>query len=193
MSFPDKIPMHYRESFFRDPFFADCWNIMDKSSRMTEKMGSSSRTTSTSSSSHHSDGDDSGKESPTVFDATKGLSKIINDSEKFQVMVEVDNFSPEELTVKTIDHYVVVEGKHEEKKDPHGFISRQFTRKYLIPIDCKVENVACNLSSDGVLLISVPRENIDLLPLKETIIEIAKSDKNLKDLKEKSSNPTAAA
>ena len=107
-----------------------------------------------------------------------------------QVFVEVENFTPEELVVKTVDHYVVVEGKHEEKKEPHGFISRQFTRKYLLPIDCKPENVSCNLSADGILLISVPKENIDLLPLKETIIEISKMDKKLKD---DAKNPTAAA
>jgi len=182
--------MHYRESFFRDPFFADCWSVLDKSAKISEKHRTSSRTTSTSS-------DDGGKESPTpsVDPAVKGLSKIVNDNDKFQVFVEVENFLPEELTVKTVDHYIIVEGKHEEKEDPHGFISRQFTRKYLLPIDTKPENVTCNLSTDGILLISVPRENIDLLPLKETIIEIEKTDKNLRDLKEKddSSNPTAAA
>ncbi|CAG7730805.1 unnamed protein product [Allacma fusca] len=194
MSFQDKIPMHYRESFFRDPFFADCWNILDKTSSMTEKHSEMSSTRSSSSHETHSEShEEHESHSPSPkpgLDGSSGMSKIINDPDKFQVMVEVESFSPEELTVKTVDHYVVVEGKHEEKKEPHGYISRQFTRKYLLPIDCKPENVRCNLSADGILVISVPRENIDLLPLKETIIEISKSDKKVKD---GAKNPTAAA
>jgi HSP20 family molecular chaperone IbpA len=190
--------MHYRESFFRDPFFADCWNILDKSATMTERHSStkserhseSSTRSSSSQEEHHRESEERQSPKPPSETPSHGMSKVVNDPDKFQVFVEVENFAPEELVVKTVDHYVVVEGKHEEKKEPHGFISRQFTRKYLLPIDCKPENVSCNLSADGILLISVPKENIDLLPLKETIIEISKTDKKLKD---DAKNPTAAA
>lgn len=42
------------------------------------------------------------------------------DSDKFQVILDVQQFTPNEITVKTTDKFVVVEGKHEEKADEHG-------------------------------------------------------------------------
>lgn len=46
-------------------------------------------------------------------------------------------------------------GKHEEKQDEHGFVSRQFTRKYNLPPNYKQDSVTSTLSSDGILTISV--------------------------------------
>lgn len=77
--------------------------------------------------------------------------------DKFEVKMDVQQFAPEELDVKMVDNCLVVEGKHEEKKDDHGFVSRHFVRRYQLPDDVKMETVTCNLSSDGVLCISAPR------------------------------------
>ena len=41
--------------------------------------------------------------------------------------------------------------------DDHGYISRSFTRRYILPDDVKVEHVECNLSTDGVLTLKAPR------------------------------------
>lgn len=59
---------------------------------------------------------------------------------------------------------MVVEGKHEEKADEHGYISRHFVRKYLLPADTEPEQVASTLSSDGVLTITAPKK-VRVLPL----------------------------
>ncbi|CAH2236742.1 protein lethal(2)essential for life-like [Pararge aegeria] len=80
-------------------------------------------------------------------------STIKSDKKKFHVTMDVQHFAPEEITVKIVDNYVVIEGKHEEKKDEHGFITRQFTRKYALPQDCDPDTVESKLSSDGVLSI----------------------------------------
>lgn len=85
-------------------------------------------------------------------------SSIKSDKEKFQVNLDVQHFAPEEISVKTADGYVIVEGKHEEKQDQHGFVSRQFTRRYLLPEGCEIENVQSRLSSDGVLSVEAPRK-----------------------------------
>nr|NP_001296048.1 protein lethal(2)essential for life-like [Plutella xylostella]AHW45922.1 small heat shock protein [Plutella xylostella] len=84
-------------------------------------------------------------------------STIKADKDKFQVNLDVQHFSPDEISVKTADGYVVVEGRHEEKKDEHGYISRQFSRRYALPEGCKPEAVESRLSSDGVLTIVAPR------------------------------------
>lgn len=87
-------------------------------------------------------------------------SSIKADKDKFQINLDVQHFAPEEISVKTSDGYIVVEGKHEEKKDEHGYISRQFARRYALPKGCNEESVESKLSSDGVLTITAPRKEL---------------------------------
>ncbi|KAJ8678744.1 hypothetical protein QAD02_014531 [Eretmocerus hayati] len=86
----------------------------------------------------------------------QGQSKIHSDKDKFSVIIDVQQFAPSEITVKTVDNSIVVEGKHEEKKDEHGYISRQFVRRYVLPEGHDINNVQSSLSSDGVLTITAP-------------------------------------
>lgn len=86
-------------------------------------------------------------------------SKIKTDKDKFQVNLDVQHFAPEEISVKTHDGYVVIEGKHEEKQDDHGYVSRQFKRRYALPQDCNPEAIESRLSSDGVLTVVAPRSS----------------------------------
>ncbi|KAF2894411.1 hypothetical protein ILUMI_11762 [Ignelater luminosus] len=85
-------------------------------------------------------------------------STISADQDKYQVILDVQQFSPNEITVKTKDGSIIVEGKHEEKQDEHGFVSRHFVRRYVLPQDHDIEKVDSALSSDGVLTISAPRK-----------------------------------
>nr|QDZ38466.1 small heat shock protein 22.2 [Lasioderma serricorne] len=91
--------------------------------------------------------------------ATKDAGSTVKfDKDKFEVDLDVAQFKPEEVTVKlTGDREITVEGKHEEKEDEHGYISRRFTRRYILPKGVDVEKVASSLSSDGVLKITAPR------------------------------------
>ncbi|KAK0168825.1 hypothetical protein PV327_002592 [Microctonus hyperodae] len=92
-----------------------------------------------------------------------GTSTINCDKDKFQVVLDVQQFKPEEINVKVVDKNVIVEGKHEEKKDEHGYISRQFVRKYMIPEQCDLDQVTSSLSSDGVLSITAPRKDVPMV------------------------------
>lgn len=78
------------------------------------------------------------------------------DKERFQVNLDVQQFGPHEITVKTVDDFIVVEGKHEERQDEHGFVSRQFARRYKLPADYDPKDVVSSLSSDGVLTVMAP-------------------------------------
>lgn len=73
------------------------------------------------------------------------------------MILDVQQFTPEEITVKASNNCVLVEGKHEEKQDEHGFISRQFTRRYILPGGYDVADVVSTLSSDGVLTVTAPK------------------------------------
>ncbi|KAA2228110.1 Hsp20 family protein [Salinarimonas soli] len=90
--------------------------------------------------------------------ARQESSSTINlTKEKFEVILDVQQFTPDEITVKASNNTVVVEGKHEEKQDEHGFISRQFTRRYILPTGYEVNDLVSTLSSDGVLTVTAPK------------------------------------
>ncbi|XP_067645454.1 heat shock protein 23-like [Eurosta solidaginis] len=74
-----------------------------------------------------------------------------------QVCMDVAQFKPSELTVKVVDNSIVIEGKHEERADEHGYISRHFVRRYALPKGYDAGKVISTLSSDGVLTVSAPK------------------------------------
>jgi len=104
------------------------------------------------------------------------------------VNLDVQQFKHDELTVKTVNNFVVVEGKHEERQDEHGFISRQFQRRYMLPNDVEADTIVSQLSSDGVLTIFAPKKALPatdgerIVPICHTQtpalkVEIPKADK----------------
>ncbi|XP_067120570.1 protein lethal(2)essential for life-like [Centruroides vittatus] len=104
-------------------------------------------------------------------DSSSGVSEVINTRDKFKVMTDVSHFSPEDITVKTVDNCVVIHGKHEEKVDQHGFVSREFTRRYILPKEVEPEKVTSSLSHDGVLTVEAPKKCVDL-PSNERVVPI---------------------
>ncbi|XP_075230920.1 alpha-crystallin A chain-like [Lycorma delicatula] len=87
-----------------------------------------------------------------------GTSSLQNTKDNFQVSLDVQQFKPEEVSVKLQGDYLVVEGKHEERQDKHGFISRQFQRRYKLPENVDQDKIKSNISSDGVLTLMAPKK-----------------------------------
>lgn len=92
-----------------------------------------------------------------LFDGGEKKSFVGKDG--FQVSLDVQHFAPNEISVKTENNQVVINAKHEEKRDNHGYISREFTRRYVLPDEFKPEDVTSSLSSDGVLTVKAARRN----------------------------------
>lgn len=88
------------------------------------------------------------------FDEIEKKTHIGKDG--FQVSLDVQHFQPNEISVKTENNGIVINAKHEEKKDDHGYISREFTRRYDLPKGFRIEDVISSLSSDGVLTVKCP-------------------------------------
>ncbi|KAJ8949311.1 hypothetical protein NQ318_006736 [Aromia moschata] len=84
---------------------------------------------------------------------------VIQDKEKFQVKLDVQDFKPEEISVKTLNgNSIEIEAKHEEKHDnDKGYISRQLVRRFVLPKGHDLKSVQSSLSSDGVLTITAPK------------------------------------
>ncbi|XP_051541316.1 heat shock protein beta-1-like [Myxocyprinus asiaticus] len=87
---------------------------------------------------------------------SSGMSEIKQTPDTWKISLDVNHFSPEELSVKTKDGVVEITGKHEERKDEHGFVSRCFTRKYTLPPGVDSEKITSCLSPEGVLTIEAP-------------------------------------
>lgn len=104
--------------------------------------------------------------SPELRSATTTIGK-----EGFQASINVQQFKPDEITVKTIDNTVVIEGKHEERQDEHGYVSRHFVRKYVLPEGYDPAQVVSTLSSDGVLTVKAPPPK-EAIQNKERVVEI---------------------
>ncbi|GAA6094612.1 heat shock protein beta-1 [Tachysurus ichikawai] len=84
---------------------------------------------------------------------SSGMSEIKQTQDSWKVSLDVNHFAPEELTVKTKDGVVEITGKHEERRDEHGFISRSFTRKYTLPSGADAEKITSSLSPEGFLTV----------------------------------------
>ncbi|KAL4656574.1 alpha-crystallin A chain-like [Arapaima gigas] len=89
--------------------------------------------------------------------SASGISEVRSDRDKFAVHLDVRHFSPDELSVKVVDDYVEIRGKHGERQDDHGFISREFYRRYHLPPNVDQTAITCTLSYDGLLTVCAPK------------------------------------
>ncbi|XP_046892096.1 heat shock protein beta-1-like [Hypomesus transpacificus] len=84
---------------------------------------------------------------------SSGLSEIRQTHDQWRISLDVNQFAPEELTIKAKDGIVEISGNHEERRDEHGYVSRNFTRKYTLPPGVDSEKVTSSLSPEGVLTV----------------------------------------
>ncbi|XP_066495631.1 heat shock protein beta-2 [Tiliqua scincoides] len=87
----------------------------------------------------------------------RGSSEVNLNEHKFQAFLDVCHFTPDEISVRTVDNLLEVTAQHPQKADRHGFISREFTRTYILPLDVNALLVKATLSHDGILSIEAPR------------------------------------
>uniref|UniRef100_A0A6B0V0P2 Putative heat shock hsp20 protein n=1 Tax=Ixodes ricinus TaxID=34613 RepID=A0A6B0V0P2_IXORI len=97
-------------------------------------------------------------------------SEVSLTPDNFALRLDVRGFVPEEISVKTIGNTVEVHARHEEK-DPegHGFVMREFRRKYTLPDDVDPESVTSQLTGRGLLAVEAPRKKAETTPLSDTV------------------------
>ncbi|XP_042167373.1 heat shock protein beta-2 [Oncorhynchus tshawytscha] len=91
----------------------------------------------------------------------RGFSDIEAEPGKWTVRLDVCQFTPDEVTVRTVDNLLEVSGNHSQRQDVHGFISRSFTRTYILPVGVDPLLLFVDLSHDGILSVSAPRTTPD--------------------------------
>lgn len=136
---------------------------------------------------------------PRIFDVERTGQKVnTDDKDSFEVCLDVQHFKPEELEVKTEQNAILVHAKHEEKQDEHGFVSRQFTRRYDLPKGYRAEDVCSRLSSDGILTIKCAAPAVQSadtegrsVPIKQTGLPSESNVKSTEDKKDGKETPVA--
>jgi HSP20 family molecular chaperone IbpA len=86
-------------------------------------------------------------------------TQIQNDQNQFSVALDCRHFNPNEIEVTYGDNNSVqIHGKHEERSDEHGFISREFNRRYVLPRECELDKLNASWNENGQLQISCPKQ-----------------------------------
>merc|ERR1711970_1358733 len=88
------------------------------------------------------------------------LISLKDDDTKMEISLNTSGYKPSELRVNVVDDEISIDGRHEEKSEGgHTMISRQFSRRYNLPLEAMVSEVESNLSQDGILVVTIPKEN----------------------------------
>merc|ERR1712038_1444664 len=99
----------------------------------------------------------SGEESLKLTDSS--VINLVDDETKLEISLNTAGYQPSELSVNVSDGELVIEGKHQERSQAgEMMVSRQFRRQYGLPPHTKLNQVVSNLSQDGVLVVTVPKE-----------------------------------
>lgn len=96
-------------------------------------------------------------------------STVIIDEEKFEIILDCQQFTSEEISVYLDgDQGVLVEG-HRVHKMEFGVLSvhRYFKRIYFVPTAFDCEDIKCKLSLDGIMMITIARRFPENTPYKK--------------------------
>lgn len=87
--------------------------------------------------------------------------KVQQDDKGLILNVDIRDYRPEEVkvTVENSKRMIRIEGDHEEKsEDGNTYIKRQFVRQFPLPEGCRPDKVVSNLSKEGILMVTAPKE-----------------------------------
>jgi len=94
---------------------------------------------------------------------TSPKAKVTYDQNKFEVDLNVAEYLPEELSIKTEGDVLIVLAKHETKAEGgHSYVSKQFEQRFSLPSGVKPDKISSKLSKDGVLTVTAPRESLSI-------------------------------
>lgn len=96
------------------------------------------------------------------------------EKDQYLIKLDVKQFSPEELSVKIREGYIEIHGKHEDRQDTHGCVSREFIRRYKVPVGVDPSSITSSLSAESVLTITAPHKQPSV---PERIIPITRNEK----------------
>merc|ERR1711936_222627 len=160
------VPVSLRDAFLEDPFFRTGWDEMNSECREMRSFASK-------------------EGNNTLANMDRGwpwlpkqrmLPQLLQDfhlpemkdslmlglqeeKDKMEVTLDTSGYKPDELKVEIKDGELRVEGKHEERSQSgEVMVSRHFSRRFGMSQNVKKEGIVSNLSQDGVMVITMPKE-----------------------------------
>ncbi|NXT73417.1 HSPB3 protein, partial [Zapornia atra] len=85
--------------------------------------------------------------------AETGKSSQEEENNRFQVLLDVVQFRPEDVIVQTFEGWLLIKAQHGPRMDEHGFISRSFTRQYKLPEGVENKDLSALFCHDGILVV----------------------------------------
>ena len=96
------------------------------------------------------------KEFKSMFNEEQ--TKVDEDDVKMELRINASDYKPEGLKVSVQSGRLLVEGKHEEKKeDGSAYVQKSFSRSFTLPKEAEADKIVSNLSSEGVLVVTAPK------------------------------------
>merc|ERR1712073_162216 len=158
------VPVSLRDAFLEDPFFRTGWDEMNSECREMRSFAEGNNTLATMDRSwpllpkqwmlpqlfqdFHL---------PEMKDSL--MLGLQEEKDKMEVTLDTSGYKPDELKVEIKGGELCVEGKHEERSQSgEVMVSRQFSRRFGMPMNVKKEDIVSNLSQDGVMVITMPKE-----------------------------------
>uniref|UniRef100_A0A8D3DX89 SHSP domain-containing protein n=1 Tax=Scophthalmus maximus TaxID=52904 RepID=A0A8D3DX89_SCOMX len=93
---------------------------------------------------------------PHISGPARRPGQLAEEPCKWRVGLDVAHFSPSEISLSVRGGFLQVGGRHDERRDEHGFIARCFTRKYRLPAEMDATKITATLSADGILTVEAP-------------------------------------
>merc|ERR1712110_513836 len=145
-----RVPMTLRDHFLQDPFFKSAWEDME-TFRGSFFKDSQSKKMIVSSEEREEKSDEN--------DTRNRMFGRYLVPKKWMLPSLLDSEDLVKLSVSVADGQLVIEGKHLEKSEAgEVMVSRQFRRQYGLGPQFTLTEVVSNLSQDGVLVVTVPKE-----------------------------------
>ncbi|NXN43791.1 HSPB3 protein, partial [Rhinoptilus africanus] len=91
----------------------------------------------------------------TESTAGDGQSGQEEENTRFQVLLDVVQFRPEDIIIQTFEGWLLIKAQHGPRMDEHGFISRSFTRQYKLPDGVENKDLSALFCHDGILVVEM--------------------------------------
>uniref|UniRef100_A0A8D0E049 Heat shock protein family B (small) member 3 n=1 Tax=Salvator merianae TaxID=96440 RepID=A0A8D0E049_SALMN len=72
---------------------------------------------------------------------------------KFQVLLDVVQFRPEDVIIQIFEGWLLIKAQHGCRMDEHGYIARSFTRQYQLPDGIETKDLSAFFCHDGILVV----------------------------------------
>merc|ERR1711892_1005854 len=108
--------------------------------------------------------------------------KVSYEPHQFTVEINVKDYNPEDLMIKTEENVLIIQAKQESKSSKgKSFVSKQFEQSFDLPPGVDPHQIKSSLSNTGVLKVTAPRNSFAGSHTKQNTVDVMDKKKNDSD------------